>query len=141
MKVQNLRSGLRERGEVVDRVEFARASSEFLQRQAIIQSLRRTRDDVRQAGISAEVRRRTHARDSVNALRMAKRPTIRDQAAVAVRQDPSLLVQTLLGDELVVEFLADFRGGGAATRRTDINASDVESGGEQLFNVVTECHI
>src|SRR3954453_18726104 len=99
MKGQNLRFGLRERSEVVDRVEFASASGEFLKRQAIIQALRRTGDDVRQAGPSAKVRRRTHARDSVHALGMAKRPTIRDQAAVAVRQDPNLLVQTLLGDE------------------------------------------
>src|SRR3954454_2868585 len=119
MKVQNLRSGLRERSEVVDRVEFASASGEFLKRQAIIQSLRRTGDDVRQAGICPEVRRRTHSRDSVNALRMAKRPAIRDQAAVAVRQDPSPLVQTMLGDELLEKFLADFRGGGAATGGSD----------------------
>src|SRR5262245_33853784 len=114
MKVQNLRSGLRERSEVVDRVEFASASGEFLKRQVIIQSLRRTGDDVRQARVSAEVRRRTHSRDSVNALRMAKRPAIRDQAAVAVRQHPSPLVEAVFGDELFVEVLADFRRGGAA---------------------------
>src|SRR4051794_16970353 len=98
MNGENLRSGLRERREVVDRVEVASASGEFLKRQAIIQSLRRTGDDVRQAGISAEVRRRTRSRDSVNALRLAKCPTIRDQASAAVRQDPSPFVQTMLGD-------------------------------------------
>src|SRR5207253_1268971 len=102
MQVQNLRSGLREWSEVVDRVEFASASGEFLKGQAIIQSLRRTGDDVRQAGISAEVRGRTHSRDPAHAFRMAKRPTIRDQAAVAMCQDPSPLVQSMLGDEVFV---------------------------------------
>ena len=72
---------------------------------------------------------------------MAKRPTVRDQAAVAVRQDPSPFVQTMLGDELFVEFLADFRGGGADTGSADIDASDVESGGQRLFNVVAVRHI
>src|SRR5438876_9476152 len=122
MKVQNLHAGLCERSKVIYRVEFASATVEFLKRQAVIQSLRRTRDDVGQGWISAEVRRRTHSRDPVNARRMAKRPTIRDQATVAVRQDPSPLVQTMLGDELFVEFLADFRRGGAATGRSDIDA-------------------
>src|SRR5438067_340902 len=96
MKVQNLHAGLGERSKVIYRIEFARATLEFLEQQAIIQSLRRTADDVGQGWISAEVRRRTHSRDPVNARRMAKRPTIRDQAAVAVRQDPSPLVQTML---------------------------------------------
>src|SRR5580700_8997577 len=71
---------------------------------------------------------------------MAKRPTIRDQAAVAVRQDPSPLVQTMPGDELFVEFLADFRRGGAAARRSDIDARYVEAGGQQLFHVVAVRH-
>src|SRR3954468_1685502 len=61
MKVQNLHAGPRERGKVIDRVEFAGATLEFLERQAIIQSLRRTEDDVGQGWISAEVRRRTHS--------------------------------------------------------------------------------
>src|SRR4051794_26962242 len=105
MKGENLRSGLRQRSEGVDRGEFASASGEFLKRQAIIQSLRRTGDDVRQAGIRAEVRRRTHSCDPVHALRMAKRPAVADQAAVTVRQHPSPLVQAVLGDELLVELL------------------------------------
>src|SRR5262249_10970922 len=46
----------------------------------------------------------------------------------------------MLGDELLVELLADFRCGRAAARRSDLDASDVEPGGEQLFDVVTVCH-
>src|SRR4051794_27408244 len=47
----------------------------------------------------------------------------------------------MLGDELLVEFLADFRRGGAATGRSDVDARYVESGGEQLLNVVAVRHI
>src|SRR4051794_28198258 len=104
---ENLCPRLRPRGKGFDRGELAGAPFEFLEWQAIIQSLRRTGDDVGQGWVSAEVRRRTHSRDPVNALRMAERPTIRYQAAVAVRQDPGPLVQTMLRDELLVEFLAD----------------------------------
>ena len=44
----------------------------------------------------AEVRRRTHPRNPVNAIRVTKPPAIRDQAAVAVRQQPGPLAQAVL---------------------------------------------
>jgi len=53
---------------------------------------------------------------------MAKRPTISDQAAVAMGQDPSALVETISRNQLIVELLADLRRGGAGTRRSDIDA-------------------
>jgi len=95
MKVQNPCSGLCQRSKVIDRVKLARASAEFLKLQAIIQSLGRTGDDIGQAWVSAEVSRWTDSRDPVNACGMAKCPTIRDEAAVAVRQDPRPLVQAM----------------------------------------------
>src|SRR5262245_18140214 len=71
---------------------------------------------------------------------MAKRPTIRDQAAVAVCERPSPLVQPMLSDESLVELLADVRRGRAAAARTHINASDMEPGVQEPFDVIAMTH-
>ena len=47
----------------------------------------------------------------------------------------------MLGDELLVEFLVDFRRGRAAKGRPDIDAGDVEAGRQRVFNVVAVRYI
>src|SRR5262249_49156561 len=85
LKVQNLHSGPRPGSKGLGRGEFTCASGGVLKCQAIIESLRRAREDGGQGRIGAEVSRRTHSRDPVDARWVAKRPTICDQAAMAVR--------------------------------------------------------
>ena len=92
MKVQDFHAGFSQGGQVIDRIELARSTVEFFERQAIVEPLRRSGDDARQGRISAEVRCWAHTPDPIDACRMAKCPTICDQAAVAVGQSPRPLV-------------------------------------------------
>src|SRR5262245_42940428 len=98
MNVHNLRSSPCERSKIIDGVEFACAMVEFLERQAVIQPLRRDGHDAGQGRITAKVGRRADSGDTVDALRMAKSPTVGDQAAVAVSHDPGPPVQTMMRD-------------------------------------------
>src|SRR4051794_21911540 len=71
---------------------------------------------------------------------MAKRPTVSDQAAVAVSQEAGPLVQAVTGDELFVKFLAALCRRRTA-RRSDIDSRHVKAGGQHLFNIVAMRHI
>ena len=46
----------------------------------------------------------------------------------------------MLGNQKLVKLLADIRPGGTAAGSSDIDAGDVESSGEQLFEVVAVPH-
>ena len=72
---------------------------------------------------------------------MPKRPAISDQATVALAHDPSSLVQSIIGDQPFVKLLADFSRGGAAARRSHVDARHMEAGSQCLLDVVTVLQI
>src|ERR1700722_2474676 len=126
---------MRQRSQVVDRVELLDAFGELLVREAVTESLFGKVDYVGQGRPGAKIGGGTDAADSLDAVGMAKGPTITDQSAVALHHQPGSRIEAVALDQLFVELLADRGGGGTAARRSHVDAGDVKTGLQQLLDV------
>src|SRR4051794_40431113 len=72
---------------------------------------------------------------------MPKGPTVGDKTAMAMCQDASALVESMLGNQLLVEFLANFGAGRACTGRPYIDARHMKPRRQQFLDVIAMRHI
>ena len=135
MDLQDFHACLRQRSQVVDRVELLDAFGELLMSEAVTESLLRKVDHVRKTRPGAKIGGRTNAADPLDAVGVAKGPTVTDQTAVALHHQPGPRIEAVALEQLFVELLADCGGCGAAARRSHVDAGDVKTSRQQLVDV------